>query len=304
MSFGDVLFRGRRFIKELATDAVANLGSIGAFIITPFFLILVVIFSFFVLFPLGIILLLKIIKAEQETSQSRGRLAARIVASLQWIRYRLSSAVGNFVGGMLERTFQSNGGHLAFLFGWFVLLPSLFLLLFLFTVFFIPFLVFIYLVSPVFTAAFGIVTTSPGASYVPSFYAPITKSSRWSRVVFAPFGFIFGGLHCIGWYFVYPTRPEHILWRTTSLAITFIPLVVAPIDFLLSTRLQNRDIKSCRGFERIALICLDLIMTILLFTYVLARLSIFTQAFALLRDQPPSSFLVVDWTKYVPHLFS
>src|SRR6266542_6791218 len=114
------------------------------------------------------------------------------------------------------------GDWLPFLFGWFILLPSLFGLLLLFTLFLTPFVTLLFLVSFIFTAVFGIVTTStirPGASHVPSFYAPITKSDRWSRmVVFALFGVIFGGLHCIGWYFKYPTRSEQTLWRATSLA--------------------------------------------------------------------------------------
>ena len=58
-------------------------------------------------------------------------------------------------------------------------------------------------------------------------------------VVFTLFGVIFGGLHCIGWNFRFPTHSEHSLWQSTSLAITAIPLIIAPIDFLLATRLCN-----------------------------------------------------------------
>ena len=263
-------------------------------------------FPVFVLFPLGIILVLRIIETQpvtQESSQNRGLLAAQIVAALQRLRYRLSSTVGNFVGGFLKEIFGGDKMFL-FLFGWFILLPSLFGLLLLFTLFLTPFVTLLFLVSFIFTAVFGIVTTStirPGASHVPSFYAPITKSDRWSRmVVFALFGVIFGGLHCIGWYFKYPTQSEQTIWRATSLGITVIPLIVAPIDFLLATR----DIGSCQKFERRALLILDLIMTILLFIYVPARLSLIAQALALLRNQPSSALVAVDWIKYVPHLFS
>jgi hypothetical protein len=119
-------------------------------------------------------------------------------------------------------------------------------------------------------------------------------------VVFALFGVIFGGLHCIGWNFEFPTHSEQILWRATSFAITVIPLVVAPIDFLLAIR----DVRSCKRFERTALLTLDLVMTILLFIYVPARLSLLAQALALLRSQPPSALFAVNWTRYVPHLFS
>jgi len=65
-------------------------------------------FSFFVLFPLGIDLLLRIIESEpvpQEKSRSRGLLAARIVASLQRFRYRLIFAITKFVGKWLQEIF-------------------------------------------------------------------------------------------------------------------------------------------------------------------------------------------------------
>jgi len=119
-------------------------------------------------------------------------------------------------------------------------------------------------------------------------------------IVFALFGVIFGGLHCIGWNFEYPTHSEQTLWQATSLAITVIPLVVAPIDFLLAIQ----DINSCGKVKRIVLLILDLIMTILLFIYVPARLSLITLAFALFRNQPASALVAVIWTKYIPHLFS
>jgi len=280
------------------------------FIGIPINLTYIISFPFFVLFPLGIIFLLRIIKTQpvpQATSPSRGLLAAQIVASLQRLRYWLTSTVSEFVGNRLEKIYAVDGisdFFSVFLLGWFFLLPSLFALLLFFILFLIPFLTLLFSVSFIFTAVFGIVTTSsicPGASHVPSFYAPTTSSDRWSRmVVFALFGVIFGGLHCIGWNFGYPTHSEQALWRATSLAITAIPLVVAPIDFLLATR----DISSCGKIERTALLVLDLIMTILLFIYVPARLSLIAQALALLRNQPASALVAVDWTKYIPHLFS
>jgi len=253
ISFGGVISRGWKDVKADATVVVDWLrkpcedGPILAlrhlFIGIPINLTYIISFPFFVLFPLGIILLLRIIETDpvpQESSQSRGLLAARIVVSFQRFRYRLTSAVTKFVEKWLQEVFRPAFDFVDvvfFLFGWYIRLPLLFVLLFLFIVFMIPFFVLTFLVSLIFIAVFGIVTTSticPGASLVPSFYAPATKSDRWSRMaVFALFGVIFGGLHCLGWYFKYPTYSEQTLWRATSSAITIIPLIVAPIDFLL-----------------------------------------------------------------------
>ena len=157
------------------------------------------------------------------------------------------------------------------------------------------------LVSFIFTAIFGIITTSSitsGATNVPPFYAPLTKSDRYSRmIVFAVFGVIFGGLHCIGWHFTYPTVFERNLWRGSSLVVTVIPFIVAPIDYVLEIFKLNK------GFGSVLRFALYLIMTILLFIYVPARLSFIAQALALLRNQRQSAFIAVDWMKYVPHIF-
>ena len=84
------------------------------------------------------------------------------------------------------------------------------------------------------------------------------------------------------------------------MVITAIPLVVAPIDYILEN--FKPDEGPDEGFGRVRLV-LDLIMTILLFIYVPARLSLIGQALALLRNQPQTAFLAVDWTKYIPHIF-
>ena len=283
----------------------------------PIVLIYLITLPLFILFPLATVFLLRLIKTEparlNTSPQGRGILANRIVSSLQVFRYWLTSTVSQFVWKKTKDVFDGAESDLAdffmgFLLGWFILLPLLFFFFTLFVILLMPFFTLFFLLSFIFTAVFGIVTSSfirPGASHVPSFYAPSTQSDNWSRmVVFALFGVIFGGLHCIGWNFKFPTHTEQSLWRSTSVAITAIPLIVAPIDFILATRLRIRDIDSCAMLERLALLVLDLIMTFLLFVYVPARLSLIGQALALLRSQPASALTAVDWTKYVPHLFS
>ena len=327
MSFSAVMSDGWKLIREIASDLPDFLldpcsNGIAVFFTAfffflPIFLVYLITFPLFILFPLGTVFLLRVIKTEPAPqdipSQGRGLLANRMVSSLQTFRYWLTSEVSEFVANRMTEVFDgafsgSSGFVIGFLFGWFILLPSLFLFFTLFVILLIPFFALFFLLSFIFTSVFGIVTTSfirPGASHVPSFYAPGTRSDRWSRmVVFALFGVIFGGLHCIGWNFKFPTHSEQILWRSTSSAIAVIPLIVAPIDFLLATRLRIRDINSCPISEKVALLTLDLVMTILLFVYVPARLSLIAQALALLRSQPASALTAVDWTKYVPHLLS
>ena len=249
---------------------------------------------------------------QDSPSPNCGLLANRIVSSLQTFRYWLISKVSEFVANKMAGALKDLTDFVvSFLFGWFILLPSLFLFFTLFIILLIPFFALFFLLSFIFTAVFSIVSTSfirPGASHahVPSFYAPSTPSDRWSRmVVFALFGVIFGRLHCIGWDFKFPTHSEQALWRSTSTVIAAIPLIVAPIDFILATRLRTHgDIDFCPTLEKVALLFLDLVMTILLFVYVPGRLSLIAQALALLKNQPANTLTAVDWTKHIPHLFS
>ena len=154
------------------------------------------------------------------------------------------------------------------------------------------------LLFSVLTTTFGIIasdTVVPGATHVPSFYAPATRSDKYSRmIVFGFSGVILGGLHCLGWNFMYPTALERLLWRTSSLAITVIPFIVSLIDYIL----ENYDLN--KGYSKFVL---DVTMTGLLFIYIPARISLIVQALALMRHQPQTAFLAVDWTKYIPHIF-
>jgi len=271
------------------------------------FLIALIFIIFLSLFPLSIAVLLKVIKptppSEPERSPTtRQLIATRIMFALRSYHYELISVIGNF----FQDGFSGVWNNLfSFFIGLFIIFPLFFLILVVFLVLLLPFFTLSFVVSFLFTSVFGIITTNtinPGATQVPSFYACKTDSDRYSRmIVFAFFGVIFGGLHCIGWNFSYPTSYERTLWRVASLLITLIPVIVAPIDYLLAN--MKEDPKRSL-FTSLGLSFLDLAMTIFLFTYVPARLSLIAQAFALLRIQPESTFIPVDWTQYIPHILT
>jgi len=111
---------------------------------------------------------------------------------------------------------------------------------------------------------------------------------------------------------------------------TVIPVIVAPIDFVTNPsdthsnlaadgsnwiddnfRVVNHappssisSIHQRKLVQTVLIYILDFIMAMLLFVYVLARLVLIAQALALLRRQPPNSFLAVDWTRFIPHFWS
>jgi len=314
ISVKDVVSKVGEVLKDLATDIsdfyrdLCKEGPIVALLVLfvgiPIWLFLMLSLVVLIPFPLGIVFLLKIIKTEPITtvpSNARdGLIAARIILTLREFRHYLTSSISIIIGRWFKVIFDDRSLP-GLLFDWHILFPGLFCLLFFALIFLLPLFTLLFLVSFIFTSIFGIITTSSvdsGATNVPPFYAPLAKSDRYSRmIVFAVFGVLFGGLHCIGWHFTFPTVFERNLWRASSLAITVIPFIVAPIDYVLE------NFKLNKGFSQVLRLALDLIMTILLFVYVPARLSLIAQALALLRDQPQSAFIAVDWTKYIPHIF-
>ncbi|KAG1848041.1 hypothetical protein DFJ58DRAFT_842982 [Suillus subalutaceus] len=89
---------------------------------------------------------------------------------------------------------------------------------------------------------------------------------------------IFGGIHCMAWFFAFPTYQEQVLWRISAVAITFTPVYIL-------------------GFAY-DLICLAFVML-----YITARAVLLVFMFTTLRDLPPDAYKAVSWTSFVPHLY-
>ena len=240
----------------------------------------------FSVIPLAVISLLNILSINDISSQLRhGHILALI---LYRVRLKLTDLILTFKN--IEWNTDA-GGFLRF----FILYP----LLFAFILVLAPFYVLLLLIPFLFNTVFDIMSTDeipPGARHVPAFYAPKTDSDRYSRMlVFAFFGVFFGGLHLVGWFFEFPTPSDRKLWRLTSITITGIPLFVAPIDFLITEYFSESFYPK---------LFLGFVMTNLLCMYIPARLALIGQALALLRHQPPSAFVSVDWSMYMPHVLS
>ena len=274
----------------------------------PYPLFFVISWPLFFLFPFSILVLLWVIKTKPErveNAQGDETVATRVQHHLHMMRYRLTHKVCQYFGrpyGSLSSTVSNPYYEPPFITSWFFVVPASFILFVLALIILSPLFTIFFIASFTFTAVFEIVATNtvrPGATHVPSFYAPRTKSDRYCRmIVFAIFGVIFGGIHCFGWNFIFPTEFEHAIWRYTSVVLTSIPVAVAPIDCILE------NVKLDSGFRKKVRLALDIFMTTLLFVYVPARLSLIAQALALLRDQPATAYIAVDWTKCIPHLFN
>ena len=141
---------------------------------------------------------------------------------------------------------------------------------------------------------------SGGAIRVPTFYASSTPNAvnlvvrRLTSIV----AILFGGIHCAGWNFPFPSHTELIIWRVSSLIILIVPCIGVLADVI-----HNTDAIICHTFVNdtigIALFWGFLYSTPI---YGLARLILFVEAFIALRHLPPGAYAVVEWTALLLHI--
>ena len=103
-------------------------------------------------------------------------------------------------------------------------------------------------------------------------------------------GVVFGGIHCAGWFFIFPSSEEAILWRVCSVVLTGIAFLL-PLLFLLTSATEGSF-----GY-------LLFFPTIVAFiAYVLSRLFLLVEAFISLRHITSGMLALVKWTSFVPHI--
>lgn len=128
---------------------------------------------------------------------------------------------------------------------------------------------------------------------LPIFYGGYSEEDSLRYIVIEmSIGALFGSIHCAAWAFNFPSTVEQQLWQITSLIITASPLVM----LIMAVILDKYDVGQWakRPF--------DISRIILVYIYLLARLSIFVLSFLLLRGLPADVLEEVQWSKFVPHV--
>jgi len=130
----------------------------------------------------------------------------------------------------------------------------------------------------------------PDETHVPTFYVPKHRYSKWYHVLLlVGLGTTFGGIHCSGWNFSFPTYAEQKLWRIASLAVTIIPFVSVPFVVTFMT------------VENLVIVAGGSTLILCALAYVSARLVLLGLALSLLRHLPPTAFITINWTTFYPH---
>jgi len=104
----------------------------------------------------------------------------------------------------------------------------------------------------------------------------------------------FGGIHCLGWSFTFPSDTERNLWRFASVCIVGVPITLT-LSFVPKVILE-------RKYRNLSPYVLKLILNSQIGLYILCRLALLILPFLTLRSLPPAAYRVVNWTSFIPHV--
>ena len=138
-----------------------------------------------------------------------------------------------------------------------------------------------------------------GDMKIPTFYSLTNEVNIGGAfVILIPIvGVIFGGIHCAGWYFNFPSSDEAILWRVSSAVLTgtafLLPLPAILFEILFGDSSQADSLWD---------ILIIPVMMIIFLVYVVSRLLLLVESFISLRHLTPGMLALVEWTSFIPHI--
>ncbi|KAG1741710.1 hypothetical protein EDB19DRAFT_709047 [Suillus lakei] len=112
-------------------------------------------------------------------------------------------------------------------------------------------------------------------------------------------GMVFGGMHCLGWNFLFQGHTEQILWRTASLVI-----VSTPVSILLSFGffIWINDSMAEHLVHTVAASAALFTIFASMVIYIVARVTLIVLLLLSFRSLPSGVYDTVAWTKFIPHL--
>ena len=133
-----------------------------------------------------------------------------------------------------------------------------------------------------------------GDMKVPTFYSTKRDGSDVPYIFFMSFvGVIFGGIHCAGWFFNFPSSEEAILWRVASTVLTGIPFILPLLCYFIVEASPNNS-----SSDWLFLI----IIVLAVIAYVVSRLLLLVEALISLRHLTPGMLALLKWTSLIPHI--
>ncbi|KAG1719882.1 hypothetical protein EDB19DRAFT_1860550 [Suillus lakei] len=102
---------------------------------------------------------------------------------------------------------------------------------------------------------------------------------------------VFGGIHCMAWFFAFPTNQDQVLWRMSAVLTTCIPWLALFVGIIAGIS-DNAIISGFAG----------LIWILCPIVYIPARVILLVLMAITLRNLPPDAYTAVSWISLVPHL--
>ena len=131
-----------------------------------------------------------------------------------------------------------------------------------------------------------------GDMKIPTFYAESENGAgEVALYICMPVvGAVFGGIHCVGWFFDFPSSAEAMLWQVSSAVLTVVaflsPIIIGFLS-ILSTAQEYFYV---------------VVSAIIILVYVVSRLLLVVEAFISLRHLTPGMLALVKWTSFLPHI--
>ena len=138
---------------------------------------------------------------------------------------------------------------------------------------------------------------------VPMFWSGRLDDTLLSYASLGPsiLGAAFGAIHCIAWWSDFPSHVEMTLWRISCIGMIAVPMSAA----ILCATINYEDYGLPIWIRVPAVMIMFLAIFVLIVSawlYIAARIATLVIAFTTLRSLPPSAFIVVDWTGFIPHV--
>ena len=134
---------------------------------------------------------------------------------------------------------------------------------------------------------------------VPKFYAPPNEGPKLSglTVVTIIIAMLFGGIHCAGWNFPFPSHTDRYIWKSCSIVIVIVPCAVV----LVLSVSQAVELLTGVTMNDKTLFTVFILWPNIVF-YVLARTLLLLEALTCLRHLTPGAYAVVEWTALLLHM--
>ena len=131
-----------------------------------------------------------------------------------------------------------------------------------------------------------------GNMKVPTFYSTSHVGDEVGYVFFmSVVGVVFGGIHCAGWFFNFPSNAEAMLWRVSSAVLTGIAFILPLLYYLIMEASTD-----------VVRLVVYVIAVLAFIVYVASRLLLLAEAFISLRYLTLGMLALVEWTSFIPHI--